>query len=130
MAQLRRDYSAFLAQDAVILVIGPEGPASFKSYFERHDLPFIGLPDPSHKVLKLFGQQVKLFKWGRMPAQVLVDKQCFARFVHYGQSMSDIPDNAELIGLLAAIEPPDRGERDDRSKTDQQGGDNAQHAES
>jgi len=103
MAQLRQDFPAFVAQDAIILVVGPEGPAVSKSYWKQHDLPFVGLPDPSHQVLKLFGQQIKLFKMGRMPAQVVVDKQGCARFVHYGDSMSDIPDDQELLGLLAEL---------------------------
>jgi peroxiredoxin Q/BCP len=34
-----------------------------------------------------------------MPAQVLIDKLGVARFVHYGHSMSDIPENAELLAL-------------------------------
>jgi hypothetical protein len=51
-------------------------------------------------VLKLYGQQVSLFKLGRMPAQVLVDRDGVARFVHYGHSMSDIPRNAEVLALL------------------------------
>jgi peroxiredoxin Q/BCP len=103
MAQLRQDYQRFLELDTVILVVGPEGQAAFKSYWKQHDLPFIGLPDPTHKVLRLFGQQVKLFKLGRMPAQVVVDKQGTARFVHYGDAMSDIPENKELLELLAEL---------------------------
>jgi peroxiredoxin Q/BCP len=62
-------------------------------------LPFIGLPDPTHSVLKLYGQEVSLFKLGRMPAQVLIDKAGVARFVHYGHSMSDIPKNEEILAL-------------------------------
>ena len=103
MAQLRQDYQRFLDSDTVILVVGPEGQAAFKSYWKQHNLPFIGLPDPSHKVLRLFGQQVKLFKLGRMPAQVVVDKLGIARFVHYGDAMSDIPENEELLELLAEL---------------------------
>jgi len=103
MAQLRQDFPAFVAQKAVILVVGPEGPATFKDYWQKHKLPFVALPDLSHQVLKLFGQQVNLFRLGRMPAQVVVDKQGFARFVHYGDAMSDIPDNQELLGLLAKL---------------------------
>jgi peroxiredoxin Q/BCP len=38
-----------------------------------------------------------------MPAQVVVDQQGVARFVHYGHSMSDIPENAELLTLLDEI---------------------------
>ncbi len=67
---------------------------------EPNGLPFIGLPDPTHSVLKLYGQEVNLFKLGRMPAQVLIDKTGLARFVHYGHSMADIPPNAELLELL------------------------------
>ncbi len=108
MAQLRQDFPAFVAQEAVILVVGPEGPETFKSYWKAHHLPFVGLPDPSHQVLKLFGQEIKLFRWGRMPAQVVVDKKGVARFVHYGNSMSDIPDNQELLGLLAELNAGNR----------------------
>ena len=100
MAQLRQDYQRFLEKDTAILVIGPEGQAAFKAYWKEHCLPFSGLPDPSHKVLRLFGQQIKLFKLGRMPAQVVIDKKGIARFVHYGDSMSDIPDNQELLEIL------------------------------
>jgi len=60
----------------------------------------IGLPDPEHRVLKLYGQEVNLFKLGRMPAQVIIDKPGQVRFVHYGHAMSDIPRNAEILQLL------------------------------
>ena len=69
-------------------------------YFRENSLPFVGLPDPEHSVLKLYGQEVNLFKLGRMPAQVLIDRQGSVRYVHYGHSMSDIPENAELLTLL------------------------------
>ena len=100
MAQLRQDYEQFAARDAEIMVIGPEDREAFARYFSANDLPFVGLPDPDHRVLKLYGQEVNLFRLGRMPAQVLVDKAGDARFVHYGHSMQDIPPNAELLALL------------------------------
>ncbi len=81
-------------------MVGPEGEEAFQSYWKKENLPFIGLPDPKASVLKLYGQEVNLFKLGRMPAQVVVDKNGMARFVHYGHSMSDIPQNSELLGLL------------------------------
>jgi peroxiredoxin len=92
MAQLRQDYSQFVARDIEVVVVGPE-------YFRKESLPFVGLPDPSAGVLKLYGQEVNLFKLGRMPAQVLIDKAGVARFVHYGHSMSDIPPNEEILAL-------------------------------
>ncbi|MEN6422948.1 MAG: alkyl hydroperoxide reductase, partial [Smithella sp.] len=68
--------------------------------WEKEKLPFIGLPDPEHKVLKKYGQEINLFKLGRMPAQLMIDKSGKVRFVHYGHSMTDIPENKELLDLL------------------------------
>jgi peroxiredoxin Q/BCP len=105
MAQLRLDHAKFIERETTILVVGPENASQFQKYWQDNDLPFVGLPDPKHTVLKLYGQQVKLFKFGRMPAQVLVDKKGVARFVHYGHSMSDIPENAELLALIDQMTP-------------------------
>ncbi len=100
MAQLRQDFAEFKKRQTTILVIGPENAAAFARYFGENSLPFTGLPDPTHSVLKTYGQEINLFKLGRMPAQVLVDKTGTARFVHYGESMSDIPENAEILSLV------------------------------
>jgi len=100
MARLRQDYPEFVKRQAQVIVVGPEDAKAFETYFRQNDLPFIGLPDPKASVLKLYGQEVNLFKLGRMPAQVIVDKTGIARFVHYGHSMSDIPENSEILALL------------------------------
>jgi len=100
MAQLRRDYDQFSERDVTILVVGPDNKKRFAAYFGKHSLPFIGLPDPKHQVLRQYGQEIKLFKFGRMPAQVLIDRERVARFVHYGNSMEDIPTTAEMIALI------------------------------
>jgi len=100
---LRQNYNKFTAQDTEIVVVGPEGGASFSTYWKSHHLPFIGLPDPTHTVLKRYGQEVNLFKFGRMPAQLLIDKQGMSRFVHYGHDAADIPANEEILELLKAL---------------------------
>lgn len=104
MAQLRHDYPEFVARGVEVVVVGPEDASAFADYWRKESLPFVGLPDPRHTVLKLYGQQVNLFKLGRMPAQVLVDKAGVARFVHYGHSMSDIPEDREILALIDEIE--------------------------
>ena len=104
MAQLRRDYQEFVNRQAQVVVIGPEDAKAFASYWQTHKLPFVGLPDPKASVLKLYGQEINLFKLGRMPAQVIVDKAGIARFVHYGHDMSDIPSNVEVLELLDDID--------------------------
>ncbi len=100
MAQLRQDYGKFAAREAEVIVIGPEDAEAFARYWEEHRLPFVGLPDPKHTVLKLYGQEVNLFKLGRMPAQAIIDQDGIVRWIHYGHSMSDIPPNEELLALL------------------------------
>ena len=100
MAQLRDDYERFRASNTEVVVVGPDGPEAFGRYWQKHRIPFVGLPDPTHTVLKRYGQEVKLFKLGRMPAQVIVDRQGIARFVHYGHSMVDIPKTDDIIFLV------------------------------
>ena len=103
MAQLRQDHDKFLAQDTEVIVVGPEGATAFALYWKVNDLPFVGLPDPKHCVLKLYGQEVSLFKFGRQPAQVTIDKNGQVRYVHYGHDPSDIPANAEILDVLKTM---------------------------
>ena len=104
MAQLRRDHDEFVARDTVVVIVGPENEQKFQRYFREHELPFVGLPDPKHEVLRQYGQEIKIFKFGRMPAQVLVDKAGVARYVHYGHSMQDIPSNTEILDLIDSLD--------------------------
>jgi peroxiredoxin Q/BCP len=104
MAQLRQDHLEFEKRQTKVVVVGPEDAQAFEAYWRENDLPFVGLPDPKASVLRLYGQEVNLFKLGRMPAQVIVDKAGVARFVHYGHSMSDIPENREALELLDQLE--------------------------
>ncbi len=103
MAQLRQDYDKFIAQDTEVIVVGPEGADAFSMYWKQNNLSFVGLPDPSHTVLKHYGQEVSLFKFGRQPAQVTIDKNGQVRFVHYGHDPSDIPANEEILDLLETM---------------------------
>jgi len=100
MAQLRRDYQEFVKRDAEVVAIGPEKAGPFANWWREHEMPFPGLPDPEHTVSKRYGQQVKLLKLGRLPAQLVIDKKGLIRFVHYGHSMSDIVENEEILTLL------------------------------
>jgi peroxiredoxin Q/BCP len=103
MAQLRRDYQRFVERDIEIIAIGPENAESFRNFWKKNDLPFIGLPDPAHSVLKLYGQEVRLLKLGRMPAQMLIDMSGTLRYVHYGNSMADIAPNEDIFGVIQKI---------------------------
>ena len=97
--QLHQDHSKFTERNTEIVVIGPENAEMFKAYWQEHH----GIPDKEHAVLKLYGQKVNLFKLGRMPAQMLIDKEGVLRYVHYGHSMADIPENAEILQLIDSL---------------------------
>lgn len=99
---MRREAERLAALDVEVLVVGPEKPEAFRKYWQKEALPFIGLPDPDHSVMDLYGQEVKIFKLGRMPAQMLMDKSGIVQYVHYGNSMADIPDISEIESVLAA----------------------------
>ncbi|NLA71927.1 MAG: redoxin domain-containing protein [Clostridiaceae bacterium] len=103
MMQLHQDYDEFVKRDTVIMAVGPEDAKSFGDYWQENGLQFIGIPDELHSVLKLYGQEVNLFKLGRMPAQMLIDKNGTLRFVHYGHSMKDIPETSEVLALIDAL---------------------------
>ena len=86
-----------------LLVLGPDGPNAFRRYWEENDMPFIGLADIRSRVAEQYYQEVNLFKLGRMPALFVIDLHGAIRYAHYGDSMSDIPENEEVFAVLDEI---------------------------
>ncbi len=97
---MRDHYNDFTSCGVEILAIGPDTVDSFKGYWARESIPYIGLPDPAHAVARLYRQEVNIFKLGRMPLNCIVDKEGRIRYVHYGASMSDIPDNETFLRVI------------------------------
>lgn len=97
---MRDEYEQFTSRGAEILAVGPNDAAAFEKYWTENTIPYIGLPDPTHAVAKLYRQEVNLFKLGRMPLVCIVDRNGRIRYVHYGYSMSDIPENEVLFIVL------------------------------
>ncbi len=103
MAQLRQHYDQIKAREAEVLIVGPEKPEAFRRHWEELRLPFVGLPDPDHRVAKLYGQQVRILKLGRMPAMVVIDKLGRVHYRHHGQSMKDIPPVEDVLEVLDGL---------------------------
>ena len=97
---MRQDYTDFVSRGAEVLIVGPDGPRSFQRTWKKEAFPFPGLADPRHSVADLYRQEVNLLKLGRMPAVLVVDKAGQIRYQHYGESMSDIPLNQEILEFL------------------------------
>ena len=94
------DYEKFKSRGAEILAIGPNTEAAFQQYWQKENIPYVGLPDPDHRVAVKYRQEVNLFKLGRMPLMCVVDQEGRIRYVHYGASMADIPENETLLNVI------------------------------
>jgi peroxiredoxin len=97
---MRDHYGEFISRGARILALGPNDRDSFEKYWAKENIPYIGLPDPDHVVAKQYRQEVNIFKLGRMPLNCIVDTGGRIRYVHYGASMSDIPDNETFLNVI------------------------------
>ena len=84
MAQLRQDYNTFNNKQAEVIVIGPEDDNAFKEFWQREKMPIPGIADPQHIIAKLYGQETKILKLGRMPALFVIDREGLIRFHHHG----------------------------------------------
>lgn len=97
---MRDHYAEFQAHGAEIIAVGPNDMDTFKKYWEKENLPFIGLADPGHKVALLYRQEVNIFKLGRMPLNGIVDKNGRIRYIHFSAFTSDIPDNETFLSVI------------------------------
>lgn len=86
-----------------MIVIGPDGPRAFHKYWLEEKMPFPGCADIGSKIADLYRQEVNIFKLGRMPAEFLLDQSGVIRYLHYGESMNDIPTVDELIKQIEMI---------------------------
>ena len=100
---MRRDYRKFAKLETEIVCIAPEDTETVRRYWKRERLPFIGLADPEHKVADRYGQSVRLLKLGRLPLQLIIDRTGTVRYRHDANSMSDIPDNAEMLEAFSIL---------------------------
>ncbi len=103
MAQLRQDYQKFVERNAEIIAVGPEDAKTFADWWHEHQMPFIGIPDPQHDIAKLYNQQFKLLRGGRLPALAVIDIEGRIRLMHYADLPSDIPADDEVLTLLDTL---------------------------
>ncbi len=100
---MRQDYLQFQALDTEIIALGPDGPRAFKRFWQDEKIPFIGCADIKSAVASQFHQEIKWIKLGRMPAMIIIDKTGKVRYKKYGESMSDIPPNEEILEILHGL---------------------------
>jgi peroxiredoxin Q/BCP len=100
MAQLRQDYQKFVERNTEVIAVGPEDARAFTKWWHEHEMPFIGIPDPKHDIGKLYNQQFKLLRGGRLPAMAVIDMEGKTRLMRYSDFPADITPNQEVLSLL------------------------------
>ena len=100
---MKQDFKEFTSRNATVVVVAPHDAEQVAAYWKKEALPMIGVPDAEGKLADLYGQEWKLLKLGRMPALFVVDRVGALVFARYGQSMADIPSNAEVLKLLDGL---------------------------
>lgn len=108
MARFRDHYSEFTARGVELIAVGPDTLESFQNYWKRENLPFIGLPDPDHKVAKMYKQEVNLFKFGRMPLNCVIDTEGYIRYIHYSANRMDYPDTEIFFNVIDELNKSSR----------------------
>jgi peroxiredoxin len=103
LGRLTTDYESFEELGTRIVVFTRHDEERMRKYWEESKFPFGGVSDPAGEIGKLYGQQYKLLKMGLLPAQFVIDRQGKIIFVRYGSSMSDIPDNEDILHVLASV---------------------------
>ena len=100
MAQLRQNYQQFIESDTEVIAVNPENAKAVTEWWHTHKMPFIGIPDPKHEIARLYNQQFKLIRGGRLPALAVIDKAGKVRLMHFADLPGDIPSNKEVLALL------------------------------
>lgn len=100
---MREQYPKLRELGCAVLNLGPDSAKKFQRYWAEHDMPFPGLADPDHRVARLYDQQVRLLKLGRMPLQLVLDRERVVRYRHDSNSMSDIPALDEVLDVVRGL---------------------------
>jgi len=100
---MKQDIKQFTDRKAQIIVIAPHEAEKVKAYWNKENLPFTGIPDPDGRLGKLYGQEWKLIKLGRMPALFIIDQKGTIAFAQYANNMADIPGNGTLLQILEEL---------------------------
>jgi peroxiredoxin Q/BCP len=106
MKALSKDIEKFKALNAEIYPILVDSRAHAKGMFKAHAKRVFPIyyDSSDRKISKrILRQQWKFFRLGRMPALLVIDTQQIIRYAHYGDSMSDIPSNKEILAILEEL---------------------------
>ncbi len=100
MMQLHQDRNLFAQKNIKVIVICPETIEGIEQFLTGHELAFDLVADNDHTLATKYGQKVVLLKLGRMPAQLIINKEETVVFRHYAKNMVDIIENKEILAKV------------------------------
>ncbi len=100
MVQLHQDFLKFEERKIKVVVVCPEKATGIEKFLAKEPVDFDLIGDEDHQLADEYGQQVKVFKLGRMPSQILLDNQENKIFEHHGNTMMDIVENEEILAKV------------------------------
>ncbi len=100
MLQLQQELSLLKEHKIKPVVIVPEPQTKLDSFLAKQPLDFTFVSDPKHILADKYGQEVKLLKLGRMPAQIVLNSELKQVYSHFAKSMADIVDEKIIISGL------------------------------
>ncbi|MBI5593366.1 MAG: redoxin domain-containing protein [Deltaproteobacteria bacterium] len=100
---MKQDIKQFTDRKTQIVVIAPHGAEKVKTYWEKENIPFVGIPDADGTLGRLYGQGWNLIKLGRMPALFIIDQKGTIAFAQYANNMADISENGKLFQILEGL---------------------------
>ncbi len=100
MMRLHRDVEMLKAKGIKLLVVCPEDEKGVEKFTKDFDFGFDFVADHKHTLADKYNQQVKILKFGRMPAQIVLNKDLEVVYSHYAKNMKDIVEEREIFSEL------------------------------
>lgn len=99
MAQKYGKFQELNTEIIPILVDNLKNAQKMEEKYAKGKFPI--LYDGNGKIAAALHQEKKFWKLGRMPGMLIVDKAGIIQFAYFGESMSDIPKNRDVLGILS-----------------------------
>lgn len=97
---MRDQHATFEAAGASVAVVVRERPERLRGHWAGLRLPFVCVPDPDGRIAASWGQQWRLLRLGRLPAQFVVARDGRVAFAHYARHMADIVPNEGILAIV------------------------------
>ncbi len=97
MVRLHQEKDYLKSKNINMVVIVPEDEKKLLKYLNNTSINLNFVSDSNHEIANKYNQEVNIFKLGRMPAQIVLDKKLKVIFEHHASSMKDIIPESQIF---------------------------------